>query len=99
MTKKTTDPILLNLYREGLTYPQIADRVEMTPDAVQHRIRVLKKQIRAKEPIRTAEELQGLRDRIRNLREQGLDMKTIGRQTGITKPQVYRHLQAIGLVK
>jgi DNA invertase Pin-like site-specific DNA recombinase len=69
----------------------------MTYKQAQARIRTLKKQIKIDEPIRSPEQLQKLRDRIRTLRQNGLEMKTIGREIGITSGQVYRHLQVIGL--
>jgi len=95
--KKSTDKTLLELYAQGLTHREIGNRVGMTGKQVQARIRTLRAQVKAVEPPRTPEQLQVLRDRIKTLRNQGLDMKAIGREVGIKKPQVYRHLQAIGL--
>ena len=87
----------LKMYREGFKYSEIADRTNSTPEAVQRHVRAWKLEIKAVEPDRTPEELQELRGRIRDLRSQELTMKAIGRQVGILAPQVYRHLQAMGL--
>lgn len=95
--QKTRDSLMLDLYRQGLTYPQIGDRVAMTAEGVQARIRSLKQHVKKQEPTRSLEELEALRNRIRELRSEGKDMWAIGRAIGITKPQVYRHLQAMGL--
>jgi DNA-binding CsgD family transcriptional regulator len=96
-SKKETDKDLLELYAQGLTHREIGNRFGLTSKQVQARIRTLRKQIRLVEPIRTPEQLQAFRDRIRTLRGQGMTMKEIGREVGIGKPQVYRHLQALGL--
>lgn len=96
--KKEADQAMLNLYRQGLSYPEIADHLGMTAGGVQARIRTLKQHIKKQEPILTFEELQTLRNRIRELREEGKEMWAISRAIGITKPQVYRHLQAMGLI-
>lgn len=96
--KKEADQTMLDLYRQGLSYPEIAGCIGMTAGGVQARIRTLKQNIKKEEPILTFEELQTLRNRIRQLREEGKEMWAISRAIGITKPQVYRHLQALGLV-
>jgi hypothetical protein len=96
--QKQRDATMLDLYRQGLTYPKIGDRIGMTAEGVQARIRTLKQHVKKQEPTRSLEELELLRNRIRELREEGKDMWAIGRAIGITKPQVYRHLQAMGLI-
>lgn len=92
-----SDEILRNLYAQGLTYPEIGQYANLSAKDVQRRIRKLKMHVKATEPDRTPEELQELRGRIRDLRNQGLTMREIGRQIGITTPQIYRHVQAMGL--
>lgn len=92
-----SDEILRNLYAQGLTYPEIGQYVNLSAAAVQRQIRKLKLHVKATEPDRTPEELQEVRDRIRDLRNQGYSMKEIGRRVGTLTPQVYRHLQAMGL--
>jgi hypothetical protein len=96
--KRDKDIIILDLYHQGLTYSEIGDRVGMATKAVQARIRTLRQHIKKQEPIRNLEELGAIRNHIRELRGEGKDMWTIGRAIGITKPQVYRHLQAMGLI-
>lgn len=87
----------LSLYREGLTYKEIGKRTGSTAAEVQRRVRAWKQQPKESDPIRSAEELKTLRDRIVELRQQGLTMKAIGRRVGITEILVYGHLRTLGI--
>jgi transposase len=89
----------ISLYRQGLSYPQIAERTNTTAAKVQRSIRAWKLQPKQVEPSTVlAEQIETLRERIRSLRTDGQSMKAIGRQVGIEEIVGYRHLQIMGLL-
>lgn len=88
----------IRLYRQGLSYSQIAKYTNTTAAKVQRSIRAWSLQPKQVEPTRSAEEIEALRERIRSLRMDEQSMKSIGRQVGIEEIVVYRHLQIMGLL-
>ncbi|MEG4084593.1 hypothetical protein [Microcoleus sp. POL10_C6] len=89
----------IRLYRQGLSYSQIAKHTNTTAAKVQRSIRAWNLHPKQVEPVtQSVEEIQALRERIRSLRAEGLSMKAIGRQVGIEEILVYRHLQILGLL-
>ncbi|MEG5063132.1 hypothetical protein QUB33_05860 [Microcoleus sp. B3-A4] len=96
----------IRLYRQGLSYSQIAKHTNTTAAMVQRSIRAWNLHPKQVEPVtQSVEEIQALRERIRSLRggtpslrAEGLSMKAIGRQVGIEEILVYRHLQILGLL-
>ncbi|MEG5033351.1 hypothetical protein [Microcoleus sp. AT3-D2] len=88
----------IRLYRQGLSYSQIAKHTNTTAAEVQRSIRAWNLQPKQVEPTRSAKEIEALRERIRSLRMDEQSMKSIGRQVGIEEIVVYRHLQIMGLL-
>ncbi|MEG4396427.1 hypothetical protein [Microcoleus sp. BROC3] len=103
----------IRLYRQGLSYSQIAKHTNTTAAMVQRSIRAWNLHPKQVEPVtQSVEEIQALRERIRSLRggtpslrAEGLSMKAMreapasyGRQVGIEEILVYRHLQILGLL-
>jgi len=88
----------IRLYRQGLSYSQIAKHTNTTAAKVQRSIRAWNLQPKQVEHTRSAEEIEALRERIRSLRMDEQSMKSIGRQVGIEEIVVYRHLQIMGLL-
>ncbi|MEG4248741.1 hypothetical protein [Microcoleus sp. Pol10D4] len=89
----------IHLYRQGLSYSEIAKHTNTTAAKVQRSIRAWNLHPKQVEPVtQSIEQIQALRERIRSLRAEGLSMKAIGRQVGIEEIVVYRHLQIMGLL-
>ncbi|MEG5035298.1 hypothetical protein [Microcoleus sp. AT3-D2] len=89
----------IRLYRQGMSYSQIAQHTNTTAAKVQRSIRAWNLHPKQVEPVtQSVEQIQALRERIRSLRAEGQSMKAIGRQVGIEEILVYRHLQILGLL-
>ena len=88
----------IRLYRQGLSYSQIAQHTDTTAAKVQRSIRAWNLQPKQVESSRSTDQIEALRERIRLLRAEGQSMKAIGRQVGIEEIVVYRHLQIMGLL-
>ena len=88
----------IRLYRQGLSYSQIAQHTDTTAAKVQRSIRAWNLQPKQVASSRSTDQIEALRERIRLLRAEGQSMKAIGRQVGIEEIVVYRHLQIMGLL-
>ena len=103
----------IRLYRQGLSYSEIAKHTNTTAAKVQRSIRAWNLHPKQVEPsTRSADQIEALRERIRSLRggtpslrAERPSMKAMreapasyGRQVGIEEILVYRHLQIMGLL-
>ena len=70
----------IRLYRQGLSYSQIAEHTNTTAAQVQRSIRAWKLQPKQVEPTRSVDEIKALREHILSLRTDGQSMKAIGHQ-------------------